>query len=122
MRGNFRDIQKLLAYIELYALNDVVILIKGQTSEKQINDNIDKAISKWELFINERNSYLPDFIPPAITEDFIKTQTWKSLNKMFKTWIAEQSVKIYGSVNAAAANLDVDKNSIRNNLAKIEKE
>ena len=35
---------------------------------------------------------------------------------MFKSWVAEQGVRIYGSVNAAAEKLAVDKNVIRNNL------
>ncbi len=122
LRGNFRDIEKLLAYIELYVLNDNIILLKGESSFTEINNNIDKAIHKWEDYINERNSYLPDNIPSTLTDDFIKNQTWKSLNKMFRSWIAEQAVKIYGSVNAAAEKLCVDKNSIRNNLPEIKNE
>lgn len=116
LRGNFRDIQKLLAYIELYALNEETQLVKGKSGKKEINDNIDDAIKKWKEFITERNSLLPDSIPSTITDDFLKQQNWKNLNKMFKSWVAEQAVRIYGSVNAAAQKLGVDKNVIRNNL------
>lgn len=116
LRGNFRDIQKLLAYIELYALNDETQLVNGKSERKEINENIDNAIKKWEESIAERNSLLPDSIPSTITDDFLKKQNWKDLNEMFKSWVAEQAVRIYGSVNAAAENLDIDKNVIRNNL------
>lgn len=116
LRGNFRDIEKLLAYIELYALNTIVKNIKGEDDKKAINKNIDTAISEWKFLIGERNSHLPDAIPSQLTDDFIKKQNWKALNRMFKTWLAEQAVRIYGSEYKAAKNLHVDKNTIHNNL------
>jgi transcriptional regulator with AAA-type ATPase domain len=115
LKGNYRDINKLLGYLELYVFN--AKLFNPPPSNETINKNINFAIEKWQEYITERN--LTEEInnaPETFSDDFIKNQTWKSLNKMFKSWVAEQGVRIYGSVNAAAEKLAVDKNVIRNNL------
>lgn len=115
LKGNYRDINKLLGYLELYVFN--AKLFNPTPSNETINQNINFAIKEWQNYITERN--LTEEInnaPETFSDDFIKKQTWKNLNKMFKFWVAEQAVRIYGSVNAAAEKLDVDKNVIRNNL------
>lgn len=115
LKGNYRDINKLLGYLELYVFN--AKLSSPEPSKETVNKNINFAIEKWQEYITERN--LTEEInnaPETFSDDFIKNQTWKSLNKMFKSWVAEQGVRIYGSVNAAAQKLAVDKNVIRNNL------
>ena len=105
LRGNYRDIEKLLANIELYALNAKVFF--ESPSKEQINDKIDLAITKWEEELKERDSFTPD-----LTAAFIEKQSWEGINKMFKNWIAEQAIKTYGSATAAAKALNGDKNSI----------
>ncbi len=115
LNGNYRDIIKLLGFLELYAFN--VNVFRQSPDNETINKNINVAIEKWQDYITERN--LTEEInnaPETFSDDFIKKQTWKNLNKMFKSWVAEQGVRIYGSVNAAAEKLAVDKNVIRNNL------
>jgi len=115
LKGNYRDINKLLGYLELYVFN--INVFGSFPDKKTINQNINFAIKEWQDYITERN--LTEEInnaPETFSDDFIKNQTWKSLNKMFKSWVAEQGVRIYGSVNAAAEKLAVDKNVIRNNL------
>lgn len=105
LKGNYRDIEKLLGYIELYALN--ARLFSTFPDKNQITKNIELAIKKWESDLQERNSFSPN-----LTEAFIEKQTWEGINKMFKSWIAEQAVNTYGSATAAAKALKVDKNSI----------
>lgn len=115
LKGNYRDIIKLLGFLELYAFNRNIS--RQSPSNETINKNINFAIKEWQNYITERN--LTEEInnaPETFSDDFIKKQTWKNLNKMFKSWVAEQGVRIYGSVNAAAEKLAVDKNVIRNNL------
>lgn len=115
LKGNYRDINKLLGYLELYVFN--AKLFNPTPSNETINQNINFAIKEWQDYITERN--LTEEInnaPETFSDDFIKKQTWKNLNKMFKSWVAEQGVRIYGSVNAAAEKLAIDKNVIRNNL------
>ncbi len=105
LRSNYRDIEKLLANIELYALNAKIFL--ESPSKEQLNDKIDLAINKWEDELRERDSFSTD-----LTVTFIEKQSWEGINKMFKNWIAEQAIKKYGSATAAAKALNVDKNSI----------
>ncbi len=115
LKGNYRDINKLLGYLELYTFNANVF--RTYPNNEEINKNINTAINEWQDYITERN--LIEEItnaPETFSDDFIKKSTWKNLNKMFKSWVAEQAVRIYGSVNAAAEKLAVDKNVIRNNL------
>ncbi len=103
--GNYRDIEKLLGYIELYALNTKIF--SSSPDNEQINKNIDLAINKWEEYLKER-----DTATPELSEAFIEKQTWEGINKMFRKWIATQAVETYGSATAAAKALKVDKNSI----------
>ena len=105
LKGNYRDIEKLLGYIELYALN--ARIFSTFPNNDQICNNIEYAIKKWEADLQERDRFTPN-----LTEAFIEKQTWEGINKMFKSWIAEQAVNTYGSATAAAKALNVDKNSI----------
>lgn len=105
LSGNYRDIEKLLGYIELYALNTKIF--SSSPDNEQINKNIDLAINKWEEYLKER-----DAATPELSEAFIEKQTWEGINKMFRKWIATQAVEMYGSATAAANALKVDKNSI----------
>ncbi len=114
--GNFRDIQKLLANIELYALNEKKINSVGICDKKKINEDIDIAIKKWKADLEARDSISTD----DITDELIKNQKWEGMNNMFRYWIAKQAVEIYGSATAASNALEIDKNVIIKSIRKLE--
>ncbi len=115
LNGNYRDIEKLLSYIELYALNRTKFESLGINDIIAVNKNIDIGIEKWKEFLNERDSVIPE-----LTTEFIEKQKWEGINNMFRKWVANRAVETYGSPTAAAKALGVDKNSIIRVIKKTE--
>ncbi|MDO4505841.1 MAG: sigma 54-interacting transcriptional regulator [Spirochaetales bacterium] len=118
--GNFRDIEKLVAYLDLHIYNF--------NAAVDVNRNWKSAIEEWEKYIVERNRIVQEKNNVNKKEDsldkfsiknsdddlesLIEYLKWDGMNKLFRKWLAQWSTEKYGSFNAAARALKKDKNVI----------
>lgn len=121
MQGNIRDIEQLIAYIARDVYQGTTIITDNVKTQRYkevlkewIKDYNDRYFSSNIEATENYNCDSLEDVNSNILEDFMENYSWKTINNLFKKWLANTAIEQFGSRKEAAKALRCEEKTLYN--------